>query len=74
MTAPLKVLDGHMHLLTAETHREEVGWFLPMSPAVAAAAHRRRARYEREQAVPSAAPADETAEAAAARWLAVFDR
>lgn len=74
MTASIKVLDGHMHLLTAQTHREEVAWLPPMSPAVAAAAHRRRVRYEREQAVPSAAPADETVEAAAARWLAAFDR
>jgi hypothetical protein len=74
MTASIKVLDGHMHLLTAQTHREEVAWLPPMSPAVAAAAHRRRARYEREHAVPSAAPADETVEAAAARWLGASNR
>lgn len=74
MTLPVKVLDGHMHLLTAETAREEAAWLAPSTPAVAAAARRRRERYEREQAVPSARPPDESVEAAAARWLAALDR
>jgi len=73
MTAGIKVLDGHMHLLTAETAREELAWLPPMSPAVAAAARRRRERYEREQGIPSAESADETVESAASRWLAAFD-
>ena len=70
----LKVLDGHMHLLTAETHREAQAWLPPMGPAVAAAARRRQARYEQEQAIASADPPAETVESAAARWLAEFDR
>ena len=70
----LKVLDGHMHLLTAETHREAQAWLPPMSPAVAAAAGRRRQKYEEEQAIASADPAAETVESAAARWLVEFDR
>jgi predicted TIM-barrel fold metal-dependent hydrolase len=74
MTLPIKVLDGHMHLLTAETAREEAAWLAPLTPAVAAAARRRRERYEREQAVPSALPPDESVETAAARWLAALDR
>ena len=74
MTLPIKVLDGHMHLLTTETAREESAWLGPLTPAVAAAAGRRRERYEREQAVPSALPPDESAEAAAARWLAALDQ
>ncbi len=74
MTLPLKVLDGHMHLLTAETAREEAAWLAPSPPVVAAAAGRRRERYEREQAVPSAVPQDESAEVAAARWLAALDQ
>ncbi len=32
---PLKILDGHMHLLTAETAREAEAWQPPMSPEVA---------------------------------------
>ncbi|MBI3086516.1 MAG: hypothetical protein HYY88_12450, partial [candidate division NC10 bacterium] len=74
MTAGIKVLDGHMHLLTAQTAREELAWLPPMSPAVAGAARRRRERYEREQGVPSAESADETVESAASRWLAAFDQ
>jgi predicted TIM-barrel fold metal-dependent hydrolase len=74
MSAGMKVLEGHMHLLTAETHREGSAWLLPLSPGVAAAARRRQERYEREQAVPSAAAADETVEGAATRWLTEFDR
>jgi predicted TIM-barrel fold metal-dependent hydrolase len=74
VTAALKVLDGHMHLLTADTYREESAWLPPMSPAVAAAARRRQERYEREQAVPSAAPLEEAVQDAAARWLAALDR
>jgi uncharacterized protein len=74
MTLPIKVLDGHMHLLTAETSREESAWLAPMTPAVSAAARRRQERYEREQAVPSALPPDESVESAAARWLAALDR
>jgi len=61
MTADIPVLDGHMHLLTAESQREEGGWMPAMSPALADAARRRRERYEREQAVPSALPNDERA-------------
>jgi predicted TIM-barrel fold metal-dependent hydrolase len=63
-----------MHLLTAETHREAQAWLPPMGPAVAAAARRRQARYEQEQAIASADPPAETVESAAARWLAEFDR
>jgi predicted TIM-barrel fold metal-dependent hydrolase len=74
MTGDVKVLDGHMHLLTVEAGREESAWLPPMSPAVAAAARRRQERYEREQAIPAAVPAGEAAEAAAARWLAELDR
>jgi uncharacterized protein len=74
MTADVKIFDGHMHLLTVETEREELAWLPPMSSAVAAAAGRRRERYEREQAIPSAAPGGETVDAAAARWLAEMDR
>ncbi len=74
MTVDVKVLDGHMHLLTADTHREESAWLPPMSPAVAAAARRRQERYEREQAVPTAMPPEESVEDAAARWLAALDR
>jgi len=70
----IKVLDGHMHLLTAETHREAQAWLPPMPPAVAAAAGRRQQEYEEEQAIASADPAAETVERAAARWLAEFDR
>jgi predicted TIM-barrel fold metal-dependent hydrolase len=70
----VKILDGHMHLLTAETAREAAAWQPPASPAVAAAAARRLARYEHEQAIPSAAPAPEGVEAAAARWLRELDR
>ena len=72
--AGIKVLDGHMHLLTAETHREAQAWLPPMSPAVAAAAGRRQQKYEEKQAIASADPAAETVESAAARWLAEFDR
>lgn len=72
MTAGIKVLDGHMHLLTTETEREGRDW-LP-SPALAAASQRRRERYERELAIPSAVPAEETVQVAASRWLADFDR
>lgn len=71
---PIRILDGHMHLLTTETVREATAWRPPASPAVAAAAERRLARYESEQAVPSAAPAAERVEQAAARWLAELDR
>ena len=71
---PIKILDGHMHLFTAETAREAAAWQPPASPAVAAAAARRLARYEHEQAVPSAAPAPESVEAAASRWLRELDR
>jgi len=74
MTLPIEVLDGHMHLLTAETAREESAWFAPMRPAAATAARRRRERYEREQAVPSAVPPTESVEEAAARWLSELDR
>jgi len=74
MTLPIKVLDGHMHLLTAETHREESAWLPSTSPPVAVAAKRRQERYEREQAVPSAVPPEESVEEAAARWLAALDR
>ena len=74
MTAGIRVLDGHMHLLTTETKEEERNWLPPMLPVVAEAARRRAERYEREQAVPCAAPAEETVEAAAARWLGEFDR
>ena len=74
MTAGIKVLDGHMHLLTTETEREAHRWLPPLSPAAAAAAQRRRERYERELTISSAVPAEETVEAAASRWLAAFDR
>jgi predicted TIM-barrel fold metal-dependent hydrolase len=74
MTPPIEVLDGHMHLLTAATEREESAWLAPMPPAVATAARRRRERYEREQTVPSAVPPAESVEDAAARWLAELDR
>ena len=74
MTLPIKVLDGHMHLFTAATEREESAWLAPSTPAVVAASRRRRERYEREQAVPSALPPDESVEAAATRWLAALDR
>ena len=74
MTLSIKVLDGHMHLLTAETEREESAWLAPMPPAVATAARRRRERYEREQTVPSAVPPEESVENAAARWLTALDR
>lgn len=74
MTPPIRVLDGHMHLMTAETAAEEAAWRSAGPPALAEAAARRRERYEREQAVPSAAPATETAEAAAAAWGAELDR
>jgi uncharacterized protein len=74
VTTDVKVLDGHMHLLTADTSREEVAWLPPMSPTVAGAARRRQARYEREQAVPSAIPPEESPEDAASRWLAALDR
>jgi predicted TIM-barrel fold metal-dependent hydrolase len=70
----VKVLDAHMHLFTAETHREESAWLPSMPAAVAAAARRRQERYEREQAVPSVAPPEESVEQAAARWLAALDR
>ena len=63
-----------MHLLTAETVREAAAWQPPASPAVAAAAERRVARYEREQAIPSATPAGESVEQAASRWLRELDR
>jgi hypothetical protein len=63
-----------MHLLTGETQREESAWLSPMSAAVGAAARRRQARYELEQAVPSATPLEESVEVAAARWLAALDR
>jgi len=72
--ADARVLDGHMHLLTRETEREERAWLPPMLPAVATAARRRAERYEREQGIPSAGPAGEAAEAAASRWLAELDR
>jgi len=52
MTAGIRVLDGHMHLLTTETKEEERNWLPPMLPVVAEAARRRAERYEREQAVP----------------------
>jgi hypothetical protein len=74
VTADIKTLDGHMHLLTGDTAREEAAWLPPMSPAVADAARRRQARYEREQEVPSAIPPEESPEAAAVRWLAALDR
>ncbi|MBI4573538.1 MAG: amidohydrolase family protein [candidate division NC10 bacterium] len=74
MRANIKVLDCHMHLLTADTQREALAWLPPMSPPVAAAARRRLGRYEREQNVPSAQPADETVAAAAGRWLSEFDQ
>ena len=74
MTAEAKVLDGHMHLLTAETRREESAWLPPMSRGIAAAARRRQERYEKEQAVPSADPPEESVQDAAARWLAALDR
>lgn len=74
MTLPIKVLDGHMHLFTAETEREESAWLVPMPPAVATAARRRRERYEREQTVPSAVPPEESVENAAVRWLTALDR
>jgi uncharacterized protein len=74
MTVSAKILDGHMHLLTAETAREEAAWLPPAPSAVAAAARRRLERYEREQAIPSASPEAEGADAAAARWLAELDR
>ena len=73
MTSPVKVLDGHMHLFTAETLREESAWFPCVSAPVAAAAQRRQARYEREQAVPSVVPPDESVQEAAVRWLAALD-
>jgi len=69
-----KIFDGHMHLLTAETHREELAWLPAGPPRVAAAARARRERYEREQAIASAVPIDEPAEGAAARWAAELDR
>jgi len=71
---PIRILDGHMHLLTAGTAREAAAWRPPASPVVAAAAARRVARYEREQAIPSAAPQAEEVEAAATRWLKELDR
>jgi predicted TIM-barrel fold metal-dependent hydrolase len=74
VTTDVKVLDAHMHLLTADTSREEAAWLPPVSPAVAAAARRRQARYEREQAVPSAVPPEESPEDAASRWLAALDQ
>ncbi|MBI2114568.1 MAG: amidohydrolase [candidate division NC10 bacterium] len=74
MTAGMKVLDGHMHLLTAETAREARDWLPPMSLAVAAASRRRQERYESEQAIASADPPEESVEAAARRWLTEFDR
>jgi predicted TIM-barrel fold metal-dependent hydrolase len=74
VTTNVKVLDGHMHLLTTETEREERAWLPPVSPAVAAAARRRQERYEREQSIPSAEPAGESAKAAANRWLSELDR
>lgn len=74
MTGDIKVLDGHMHLLTAETRGEELAWLPPMSPALAEAARQRERRYEREQAVPSAVPPDEPVELAATRWLREFDQ
>lgn len=84
----IKVLDGHMHLLTAETHREAQVSVPPMGPRgpqfptrtssrvdrVLAAARRRQQRYEQEQGISSADPTAETVESAAARWLAEFDR
>jgi predicted TIM-barrel fold metal-dependent hydrolase len=63
-----------MHLLTAETAREEAAWLSAGSPGLAEAARQRRERYEREQAVPSATPAAETVEAAAMAWAAELDR
>jgi predicted TIM-barrel fold metal-dependent hydrolase len=74
MTAGIKVLDGHMHLLTAETHREARAWLPPMSLPVAAAARRRQERYEREQTIASADPPEESVAVAARRWLTEFDR
>jgi predicted TIM-barrel fold metal-dependent hydrolase len=74
MTLPIKVLDGHMHLFTAETARKESAWLALMTPAVATAARRRRERYEREQEVPAALPPEESVEDAASRWLAALDR
>jgi hypothetical protein len=74
VTPQVKILDAHMHLLTAETDQEESAWLPPMSRGTAAAARRRRERYEREQAVPSASPSPESVEAASARWLAALDR
>jgi predicted TIM-barrel fold metal-dependent hydrolase len=71
---PIRILDGHMHLLSAETAREAAAWQPSASPAVAAAAERRVARYEREQAIPSASPAAESVEQAASRWLGELDR
>jgi hypothetical protein len=55
MTEDAKILDGHMHLPMAETEREDLAWLPPMSPAVAAAAGRRRERYECELSIPPAA-------------------
>jgi len=74
VTPQVKILDAHMHLLTAETDQEESAWLPRMSRGTAAAARRRRERYEREQAVPSAVPPAESVEAASARWLAALDR
>jgi hypothetical protein len=74
VTTDVKVLDAHMHLLTGDTSREEAAWLPPMSPAVDAAARRRQARYEWEQAVPSVVPPEESPEDAASRWLAALDQ
>ena len=74
MMAPFKVLDGHMHLLTAESQREARAWLPAMSHSAAAAARRRQERYEREQAIPCADSPEESVEDAARRWLSEFDR
>jgi len=74
VTAVVRVLDGHMHLMTAETQREASAWLPPMSPGVSAAAEQRRERYESDQSILSAVGPDEGVEAAAVRWLAEFDR
>jgi predicted TIM-barrel fold metal-dependent hydrolase len=74
VTPPIRVLDGHMHLLTAETAQEEAAWPSAGSPGLAEAAAQRRERYEREQSVPSVVPPAETVEAAAAAWTAELDR
>jgi predicted TIM-barrel fold metal-dependent hydrolase len=74
MTRGIKVLDGHMHLMTAESRREEEAWLPPGSPGTAVAARQRQQRYEREQGIASADPAEESVQAAARRWLAEFDR